>query len=359
MNIDAYINKLLFDHDCVIVPGLGGFVASPRSAIHNKVHHSFIPPARVIAFNVFLRQNDGLLANYISSEEKIPFSEAMGFLEKYVERCFIEMEAGGRFIIAEVGELYYDAEKNIQFEPDNSALHFYDSFGLTNIRAVPVGNKEQKENILLSPLRQSVSPKEKEKRKRQRKFSGRRMMNAMLIAGITLWASFNLYIIAPHHFNFSGLNPFYKTESAKPTVKEKTFTVTENKNTAPTAVPVLPQVESKDEIKNQVPSDKINPENIEVKKAEENIPDAPVKEIVPESIGNYFVVAGVFKIPSNAENFLAKLKADGYENSGSLEKENKPTMIFVTQHRQKEEALQSMRHLKENGMDAWIFSRKK
>src|SRR5258708_2709943 len=141
MNIDTYINKLLFDHDCVIVPGLGGFVASPRAAVHNRIHHSFIPPARVIAFNVFLRQNDGLLASCISSDETIPFTEAMDFMEKYVERCFLEMETGRRFVIADVGQLFYDTEKNIQFEPDDSALHLFDSFGLTTIRAIPVNDK--------------------------------------------------------------------------------------------------------------------------------------------------------------------------------------------------------------------------
>ena len=349
MNIDGSINKLLFDHDCVIVPGLGGFVASPRLAAHNKIHHTFIPPARVIAFNVFLKQNDGLLASKISTEEKIPFSEALGFLEQYVERCFMEMTAGRRFIISEVGQLYYDGEKNIQFEPDDSAFHSLDSFGLTSIRAIPVSNKERQENILFSPLRQSVSPKEK--RKTQRKFSGKRLMNVVLIAGITLWASFNLYIITPHNFNLGNLNPFASPPAPSPRGAG---------DIAPKNIlPVLPIIQpSSHETINPVPEEKIKPESVEEKKFGEEIPVVEPKENVVEATGNYFVVAGVFKIPANAENFLAKLKTDGYENCGSIERENKPTIIFVTRHQQKEDAVASMHQLKEHGVDSWILSRK-
>ncbi|HLG33654.1 MAG TPA: SPOR domain-containing protein [Bacteroidia bacterium] len=349
MNIDSSINELLFNHDCVIVPGLGGFVASPRPALHNKIHHIFIPPARVIAFNVFLKQNDGLLASYISGHEKISFSEAMNFLEKYVERCFMEMAAGRRFYIAEVGQLYYDAEKNIQFESDDIELHSSYSFGLTTIRVIPVSDKVGQENVLFSPLRQSVSPKEK--RKAQRKYSGRKMMNALLVTGIALWASFNLYIITPHNFNLGNLNPFEKTLPPTYTPRGK------DKTTVEIISPALPAIQpSSNEAITAVVEEINKPENIVVKKEEENIPVTSAEENIIEAGRNYFVVAGVFSIPSNAENFLSKLKADGYESSGSIERENKPTMIFIAKHAQKEDAVSSVYKLKEKGIDAWVYA---
>jgi len=349
--MDAYINKLLFDHDCVIVPGLGGFVASPRPAIYNKIHHSFIPPARVIAFNVFLRQNDGLLASCIAIEEKIPFNEAMNFMVKYVERCFMEMDSGRRFVIADVGVLYYDTERNIQFEPDDSAFHHLDSFGLPTMRVIPVNSKDKGENILISPLRQSVS--RREKRKTNRKFTGRQLMNAVLITGITLWAAFNLYIITPHDFNLGNLNPFEKTASPTYTPRGRII------KSAKIILSADSKVEASiNETVNTATEKKVIPESVEEKKTEENVPTHAPKKNITEGSGNYFVVAGVFKIPSNAEHFLGKLKADGYTNSGSIEREVKPTIIFVTRHQQKEDAVESMHSLKEKGIDTWIFSNK-
>lgn len=356
MNIDSSINKLLFSHDCVIVPGLGGFVASVRPAAHNKVQHTFIPPARVIAFNVFLKQNDGLLANHISAAENISFGEAMLLIERYVERCFTDMAAGRRFRIEEVGVLYYDAEKNIQFEPDDSALHALDSFGLTTIRAIPINAKASSENALFSPLRQSVSPEEK--RKTQKIFSNRKLMNALLIAGITLWASFNLYIIAPRHFNLGNLNPFSKTEVAKPETKTTSAPVPSAKPIPPVVNSIPLPAENKIEENKSVASENLQPEKIEAKKPDAVKAETPSGENRREIKGNYFVVAGVFRILSNAENFLVKLREDGYESSGAIERENKPTIVFVSQHQLKEEAMRSVQSLKEKGIDAWVYAGK-
>jgi hypothetical protein len=342
MNIDAFINQLLFEHDCVIVPGLGGFVASPRAAGHQKIHHTFIPPARVIAFNVFLKQNDGLLANFISAEEKIPFSEAMNILEKYVERCFMEIEAGRRFSIQQVGQLYYDTEKNIQFEPDKAAVHSLDAFGLTIVRAIPLNKIPPKENVLITPLRQSVP--QIDKPNRQRNYSGRKLMNALLVTGIALWVSFNLYIITPHNFSLGNLNPFERESSPAYTPRPADFNFP--KIILPDIITVQPSNGSA--VSPESPVAVVNP-NISNEK----------KSGVENSSGNYFVVAGVFKIPSNAENLLAKLKTDGYENCGSLERENKPTMVFVSRHRQREDAVASLQSLREKGMEVWIFSGKK
>ena len=169
-------------------------------------------------------------------------------------------------------------------------------------------------------------------------------MNAVLVAGVALWASFNLYIITPHHFNFGNLNPFEKTPS--PTYSPRG----ENASVPKITLPAAPTMK-------QSNNETINPPVAEEKKAEEKIPVAAPKENVVEASGNYFVVAGVFKIPSNAENFLAKLKTDGYENSGSIERENKPTIIFVTRHQQKEDAVASMHELKGKGIDVWVLSK--
>src|SRR5688572_4875516 len=169
--MDKQINKLLFTHDCVIVPGLGGFVASQAAAKHNTIQHTFIPPARVIAFNVYLRQNDGLLANFISAEEKVSFADALKTIERWVERCFMEMEAGRKVTVTDIGQLYYDSEKNIQFTPDETAVHLLDAFGFAPLRAVPIVT-EPKKDLLLSPLRSSTKKENRQMERRKSRYLG-------------------------------------------------------------------------------------------------------------------------------------------------------------------------------------------
>ena len=70
-SIDYYINELLYIHDCVIIPGFGGFVGNHISAKLNKASKTLTPPSKQILFNENLKTNDGLLINYILENENI------------------------------------------------------------------------------------------------------------------------------------------------------------------------------------------------------------------------------------------------------------------------------------------------
>ena len=51
---------MFWDHDCVMLPGLGGFVCNPRSAWCDETAPSY---ARDVLFNARLTTNEGLVAN--------------------------------------------------------------------------------------------------------------------------------------------------------------------------------------------------------------------------------------------------------------------------------------------------------
>ena len=61
IELSRHIEALLLTHDCVIVPGLGGFVTQYVPAYYVEEENLFIPPHRTIAFNAGLSLNDGLL----------------------------------------------------------------------------------------------------------------------------------------------------------------------------------------------------------------------------------------------------------------------------------------------------------
>ena len=53
---------MFWDHDCVMLPGLGGFVCNPRSAWYDEAQQQIVPPSRDVLFNPRLTTNDGLVA---------------------------------------------------------------------------------------------------------------------------------------------------------------------------------------------------------------------------------------------------------------------------------------------------------
>ena len=61
IELAKHIEVLLLENDCVIVPGLGGFIAHKRQAAYSIQKGEFMPPLRTIGFNPQLIMNDGLL----------------------------------------------------------------------------------------------------------------------------------------------------------------------------------------------------------------------------------------------------------------------------------------------------------
>ena len=62
ITLSRHIELLLLEHDCVIVPGLGGFIANHMEAHYDQEgDRTFLPPYRTVVYNQQLQINDGLL----------------------------------------------------------------------------------------------------------------------------------------------------------------------------------------------------------------------------------------------------------------------------------------------------------
>jgi len=151
--IDPFVGELLFDHDCVIITDLGGFVASYRPASLNTALHVLSPPSKKIAFNASLRTNDGLLANHIASRTGMSYPDACDTIRNYVNEAFRNIEGGKKLVIEQVGSLYLDSQKNLQFTPDSKANFLIDSFGFGPVHT-PAIKRDQGE----TPLAQKRNP---------------------------------------------------------------------------------------------------------------------------------------------------------------------------------------------------------
>ena len=65
LKLDLHIRNLLHEHDCVILPSFGGFVANYHSAKIDPIINLIHPPKKHIVFNKNLQNNDGLLVNEV------------------------------------------------------------------------------------------------------------------------------------------------------------------------------------------------------------------------------------------------------------------------------------------------------
>jgi hypothetical protein len=135
LKIDRYIQTLLFNHNCVIIPSFGGFVGNYKGAEIHPTQHIFTAPCKQLVFNKNLTINDGLLANIIVQEEKVTYSEALELIDKDVFKIKHLLSTGEKVELRSIGFLRLDVEKNIQFNPVSLTNYATSSFGLHSFQS--------------------------------------------------------------------------------------------------------------------------------------------------------------------------------------------------------------------------------
>ena len=147
LTIAECISDLLFHNDVVIVPGLGAFVHSLESASVNVITHQFSQPSANISFDVNRREDNDLLANYLSSVNNVSVDEARRLVMIFVNDCFCNLKAGKAVDLPGLGNLSFNAVQDIDFVQDESVNFNPDAFGLSDFLAEPVFQSKTKEEI--------------------------------------------------------------------------------------------------------------------------------------------------------------------------------------------------------------------
>nr|WP_320117624.1 SPOR domain-containing protein [uncultured Marinifilum sp.] len=133
LEVSKYIEDLLFVHDCVILPGFGGFVANYKPAKFDDNQQLVSPPSKDIGFNRNLIQNDGLLINHLADSENVSYAEAEKSILFFIEDLKVKIQRGEKVELNNVGAFFNDRRHNLQFEPSNSMNYLVDAFGLEQI----------------------------------------------------------------------------------------------------------------------------------------------------------------------------------------------------------------------------------
>ncbi len=147
MDITAFIRELLFSHDCVIVPGFGGFVGNYTPARIDKDTSTFYPPVKQISFNRNLNHNDGLLVGRISGTSEINYGDARNMVDEFVAALRKKLERGEKIIFDNIGSFINNQEGNVQFEPDRTVNYHLDSYGLESFQFPPLEGYDVRKRI--------------------------------------------------------------------------------------------------------------------------------------------------------------------------------------------------------------------
>jgi hypothetical protein len=138
VDISVYIQDLLWDYECVIIPGFGGILATYRSAEIVLAEHTLYPPSKALAFNEYLTTNDGLLVNHMAQKAQITYADATGSIEQWVKQTSHLLKSNEEIYLPGIGRFHRDVERHLQFIPDPSAHYLAATYGLPKVVAAPI-----------------------------------------------------------------------------------------------------------------------------------------------------------------------------------------------------------------------------
>ena len=132
------ISQLLYEHDKVIVPGLGAFLRRDEGAQVNIVTNTFVKPSSVLVFDAQQREDNDLIASFLTTNEGMAEEEARQLLAQFVSDCFADLKTGKEVHLTGVGTLTRGNQQQWIFQSDPDIDYNTDAFGLSDFSVTPV-----------------------------------------------------------------------------------------------------------------------------------------------------------------------------------------------------------------------------
>lgn len=139
------IAKNLEQSNFLVLPNFGAFIIHNAGAhIQSQEKQVIFPPQKKVSFNSQIKQNDGVLANWLSIAINCTLSEATEKLLDFSEYCTSLLNAKSRITLEGIGFFYKDLENNLCFEPNEHNNLQTESFGLAplNLNVIETDSKE-------------------------------------------------------------------------------------------------------------------------------------------------------------------------------------------------------------------------
>jgi len=356
MKIGFYIGSLLYQHDCVVIPDFGGFIANYASAHIHPVQNTFIPPSRQIMFNASLLHNDGLLASHIARAEGISYADALIRIDEEVVAIHKELNSGRGFLLEGFGSLRANHEHNIVFTPNAINNYLEDAYGLPTFVSPAIKRTGFQSNQDIKNERSGI----------RLPVAVRRIAAiAIPLIAIGMWSLFNTDRISNFTSNYSSIFPseilspfsmssiknsipFYVLSHASSSVKKTkpepadTKGIDANVNAVNTIS--QPEVTSKLEYTENKSETKIS------------VPQPISSDIGLSEPYHYLIITGAFKMRENAEKLLGELKAKNFDAILAGQNKKGLYLVSVGSCNDANQAVSRLKEIRDKGIEAaWIL----
>ena len=139
--IHKILSKLFYEHDCIIIPGFGGFILNYQNTKFDKKTNTFYPPRKTISFNKRLNKNDGILINSLKDSEKISYKDARKIINDFTKNINKKLDKFQEYKFEEIGIIKLDNYDKLIFQEFEKINFLNDSFGFQKFKFYPLETK--------------------------------------------------------------------------------------------------------------------------------------------------------------------------------------------------------------------------
>lgn len=356
MDIAKYIIQILKEHDQVIVPGLGSFVAEYKSAKIHPVDHNFTPPVKQIVFDNYTPEDD-LLIKRVAEAENVSIEKAIVEVRNFTDQLINEIQQYRITNIKMLGTFTLKPDNTIVFTAEKGDISD-ESYGLEEFTSQAAVKNEYKEKAIQQM--QKAKQYEVEVNNRNKKY---------ILIGVSV--AFLVVLVSLIFFTDIFKNLLYDTEVKMDRPHQEMLiqnNVTEDPIISDTSISDDNSVQADETTDNNQTSAVVEEKPKEKPKEEAKPKEKPKEQTKPKPIaekekptesGKYYLVAGSFKVQENAEKRVAELKTKGYKTAGFLQANNKGLFtVYYNSYKTKDDAeVQHQKIMKEENPESWVLKK--
>ncbi|MDD2247710.1 MAG: hypothetical protein PHI70_08785 [Proteiniphilum sp.] len=318
----SHIEFLLHEHNCVIVPGFGGFVVNTIHSRRDGIA-AFHAPLCELVFNRDLTHNDGLLAQSYMRTYDLTFEGAMQKIEKAVEIVKQHLREDQLVELGRLGSFALNDDKRFIYTPASFIRPVF--FGL--------GKASLKPLIQI----QATMPSSKAG-DRQRRFGVTGIGAAAVVAVLILMFILPVSDTAIDRQSAQMLSEtgLFHNKPAQPVDHSATAANVNEKAPGTEQMPIA------------TGSDVITASDANLTAAE-----------VAVNLPAYYIIVGVYQRNDAAEQIMAQLKNEGFSSPGRLDRPGR-TDVYAASFDNRADAETYLRKVHKqypSHSDAWILKR--
>lgn len=371
-DLARHIEALLVENDCVIVPGLGGFIIHYAPAVWVEKDNVFLPPTRMTGFNARLKVNDGLLVQSYMAAHHTHFAKAAKLVDKDVDELWSVLHAEGKATLGTIGQLHLSIHNTLEFIPGETPLCAPAYFGLGSFEISKLKKLEAPAPRLVpadSPKLKEVTLPRIHWRDKASFLSNAVAVVAILVLCFALSIPVeNTEVVKGNYAQLLPTDAFCQMKQQSLAItplavkKETTTAKPKAESKAPiTKKPATKEVEKPTTKKPVAPkaSPKATPAPKAVAKTVKATPPAPAAAQATASPRIYHIIVASVGTKQDAESMARSLQNKGFARAKAIIGDGK-MRVCIDSYASEAEAYQALNRLRENETykNAWILKRK-